>query len=94
MFIEGSKNFHSSAFNDNARSDMHLQAILLLKKSSAKDVTDYAPITRVLRSIDFSTEERVKKQFEIAYMLCKESMSFSKIITICDLKQYHGVDLG
>ena len=85
---------YSSAFKDHARSDMHQRAILLLKKASAKDITDYAPIARAFSSIDSSTEERVKKQFEIAYMLCKEKMSFSKMSAICELEQHHGVDLG
>ena len=62
-FIEGSKNLRSSAFKDHARSDMHQRAILLLKKASAKDITDYAPIARAFSSIDSSTEERVKQQF-------------------------------
>ena len=39
-------------------------------------------------------EERVKKQSEIAYMLCKENLSFSKMSAICELEQQHGVDLG
>ena len=93
-FIEGSNNLRSSAFKDHARSDMHQREMLLLKKVSAKDITHYAPIARAFSSIDSPTEERVKKQFEIAYMLCKENMSFSKMSAICELEQHHGVDLG
>lgn len=93
-FIDGSQNLRSSAFKDHAKSDMHQRAMLLLRKASAVAVTDYSPIARAFSSIDSATEERIKKQFEIAYMLSKENLSFSKMNAICQLEQQHGVDLG
>ena len=93
-FIDGSQNLRSSAFKDHAKSDMHQRAMLLLRKASAIAVTDYSPIARAFSSIHSATEERVKKQFEIAYMLSKENLSFSKMNAICQLEQQHGVDLG
>ena len=68
--------------------------MLLLRKASAKAVTDYSPIARAFSNIDSTTEKRLKKLFETAYMLCKENLSFLKMSAICELQQKHGVDLG
>lgn len=73
-FIDGSRNLCTSAFKDHAKSDMHQRAILLAKKSDASDVTEYAPIAKALCTIDPVTEKRVRRKFEVAYMLCKENM--------------------
>ena len=48
-FIIGSKNLRTSSFKEHARSDMHLFAMMLFRKSqSSGDVTEYAPITKAL----------------------------------------------
>ena len=49
-FIGGSKNLRASSFKDHAASDMHAQAMLLLKKQSSSDVTEYAPIAKALHT--------------------------------------------
>ena len=43
-FICGLKNLRASSFKDHAASDMHAQAMLLLKKQSSSDVPEYTPI--------------------------------------------------
>ena len=93
-FIEGSKNLRASAFKDHAHSDMHKRAMHLFKKSQSCSVTDYSPIARAFSSLDPSAEEKMKKRFDIAYWLCKEKLSFSKMTSLCEIEIRHGVDLG
>ncbi len=93
-FIEGSLNLRASAFKDHSRSDMHKRAMHLFKKSQSKSIVEYSPIARAFSSLDSSTEEKIKRKFDIAYCLCKENLSFSKMASLCDLEIRHGVDLG
>ena len=39
-------------------------------------VTEYAPIAKVLSTLDASSEQRLKRTFEIAYLLCKQNLAF------------------
>ena len=55
-FIGGSKNLRASSFKDHAASDMHARAMLLLKKQSSSDVTEYAPIAKALHTLDSDAE--------------------------------------
>ena len=41
-FVVGSKNLRASSYKDHATTDMHKQALLLFKKQSSTDVTEYA----------------------------------------------------
>ena len=93
-YITGSKNLRASAFKDHAKSDMHQRAMVLFKKSQSSDVTEYAPIAKALSTLDASSEQRLKRKFEIAYMLCKQNLPFTKMAPICELEERHGVDLG
>jgi len=70
--------------------------MVLFKKSqsSASDVTEYAPITKALSTLDARSEQRLKRKFEIAYLLCKQNLAFLKMAPICELEEKHGVDLG
>ena len=44
--------------------------------------------------MDPSTRERTKKKFDIAYMMAKEKLAFAKMKCICELEEWHGVDLA
>ena len=35
-----------------------------------------------------------KRKFDIAYMIAKENIAFSKMAALCELQERHGVDLG
>ena len=48
----------------------------------------------LLSSLDASSEQRLKKKFEIAYLLCKQSLAFTKMAPVCELEEKYGVDLG
>ena len=43
-FISGSPNIRISSVKDNAASDMHAHAMLLLKKQQSSNVVEYSPI--------------------------------------------------
>ena len=79
-FIIGSKNLKASSFKEHAATDMHKRAMLLLRKSQPRSVTDYAPIAKALSTLGSEAEEKLIKKFEIAYLICKEGMAFLKII--------------
>ena len=73
---------------------MHQHAMKLLKKSqSSGDVSSYAPIAKVLTTLDARTEETVKRKFEIAYFLTKENLPFVKMASLCHLIENTGWDL-
>ena len=55
---------------------MHARAMVLFNKSQGKPVTEYAPIAKALNFLDAVTELRLKKKFDIAYFICKQTVSF------------------
>ena len=94
-FIEGTTNI--GTFKDHAATDMHAHAMVLLKKQHARNITEYSPIAAALlhlRSMDETTQARIKRKFDIAYMIAKENMSFTKMKAVCALEERHGADLG
>ena len=49
---------------------MYLRAMTLLnKKSQGSTVVEYAPIAKMLSSLDEDAERNLKRKFEIAYIL-------------------------
>ena len=52
VFVVGSKNLRASSYKDHAATDMHKRAMLLSKKQSSSDVTEYAPIANTLHNLD------------------------------------------
>ena len=95
-FVEGTTNTHASSFKEHASTEMHKCAMILYKKEHSTNVCNYAPIARalLLPSMDELTRARLKRKFEIAYLIAKEKMSFKKMKTLCDLEERHGVDIG
>ena len=53
-FVVGLKNLRASSYTDHAATDMHKRAMLLSKKQSSSDVTEYAPIANALQNGWFS----------------------------------------
>ena len=78
-FVVGSKNLTASSYKDHATTDMHKRAMLLFKKQSSADVIEYAPITKALYKLDADAELKVKRKFDIAYLIAKENLAFSKM---------------
>ena len=92
--MHSSKNLQASSYKDHAATDMHKRAMLLFKKQSSTDVTENAPIAKALYNFDTDAELKVKRKFDIAYMIAKHNLAFTKIKPLCELEERHGVDLG
>ena len=58
------------------------------------DITDYAPIAKALHNLYGDAELKVKQWFDIAYLLGKHNLAFTKMEPLCKLEERHGVDLG
>ncbi len=43
--------------------------MLLLKKEQSSNICDYAPIAKALYRMDNVTEKRIKKKFDVAYLM-------------------------
>ena len=43
--------------------------------------------------MDSATTERTKRKFDIAYMIVKENLAFTKLKSVSELKERHGVNL-
>ena len=63
----------------------------LVHKSRSSDV---AQIARALSTLDQDTASKLKRKFEIAYLICKEGLAFTKMSALCEHEEKHGVDLG
>ena len=92
-FIDGSSNVRVSNVKEHAGTDMHSSAMHLLKKQHSSSVFEYAPIARCLGDtlMDETTRKAIEKKFDIAYMIAKEKMAFTKMKSVCDLEERHGV---
>lgn len=91
-FIEGTTNIRTT-FKEHAVRDMHAHAMVLFKKEHARDFTEYSPIGAALlhlKSMDKTTQERMKHKFDIAYMIAKENLSFTKMKVVCALEKRNG----
>ena len=86
-FIDGTTNLRTSSFKDNAKSDVHGRAMILLRKGHSTDIREYAPIARSLYSMDESAEKKILRKFDIAYMIAKEGMAFVKLKPLCQLEE-------
>ena len=75
---------------------MHRQAMLLAQKEIASSVVEYAPIVKAFAkaNINETTKAKLKRKFDVAYMIAKENLSFTKMKSICELEERHGTDLG
>ena len=95
-FIEGTTNVRTSTFKDHTATDMHARAMMLHKKQHASHITKYSPIAAALlrSSMDTTTREQPKRKFDIAYTIAREMLAFTKMKTLCELEERHGVDLG
>ena len=63
-------------------------------KATNQPITSYSPITRSLMRMDDQVMERMKKKFDICYIMAKEGIAFRKYPALHELEVRHGVDLG
>ena len=97
-WITGSSNQKTSSIIDHAISEQHRVSMLRSCTNAAKAsnllVTSYSPIVRSLLVMEPTVKERMKKKFDICYVLAKENMGFRKYAALHELEERHGVDLG
>ncbi len=97
-WITGAESIRISNVIDHAKSDQHKHAMMLLRRDQARslglDAAHYAPIARALTSLSKDEREKLKRKFDIAYLVATETLSFKKYASICALEKKHGVDLG
>ena len=74
-FVDGTSNLRTSSFKDHAKSDMHPRAMHLLKREQSTNVSDYA---QVYYRMDQTVEKQRKMKFDVAYMIAKEGIAFTK----------------
>ena len=67
--------------------------MLLLKRKQSTNILDYAPVAKALHTMDASAEQ-VKRKFDIAFVIAKENMAYTKMKPICELEECHGINLG
>ena len=63
-------------------------------KATNQPITTYSPIASSLLTMDEAVKKRMKKKFDICYLLAKEGIAFHKYPALHDLEARHGVDLG
>ena len=44
--------------------------------------------------MDSEAEVKIKRKFDLAYVMAKENIAFAKMKPLCQLEERHGVDLG
>ena len=95
-YIEGSSNVKTSSFKEHADSEMHKRAMELQRKSQGTATINDAPIVQSLAgsTMDKVALERTKKKFDVAYFIAKEGLAFTKMKSLCELEERHGVDIG
>jgi hypothetical protein len=95
-YVEGTDNLRSSSFKDHACTEMHKKAMVLLKRQQSTNVVEYAPIAKAILGpkIDSVESERLRKKFDVAYVIAKESLAFSKMPVLVNMEERHGVDVG
>ena len=73
------QNLRASSFKDHEATTMHKHAMILFHKSRSGDVAAYASMTRAFSTLDQHAASKLKHKFEIADLMCKEGLAFTKM---------------
>ena len=97
-WITGCSNHKNSNIVDHATSEQHRAAMAIARTQAARasqvPLTSYSPIARGPLAMEESVEARIKRKFDICYVMAKESLAFQKYPALHQLEERHGVDLG
>ena len=80
--------------NKHHRSDMHAKAVNMEQKPTAAEICRSTPLGRAFAMASQDQTACVCKLFEVAYMLAKEEIPFTKYPAVLELEKRHGVSLG
>ena len=96
--LTGSTNHKSSNIADHGKSEQHIACMAYMRTDNTKarnePVESYAPIARSLQHMEDSEKEKMKRKFEICYVLAREGVAFAKYPTFHALAESQGVDIG
>ena len=66
----------------------------ILRREQSTSITNYSPIAQAFYRMDQTVEKQTKMKFDVAYMIAKEGITFTKMNSLCQLQERHGVTLG
>ena len=85
----------TSNIRDHARSDHHIHAMAIHCKMAGGSSTSSEPtIVSILQEIPEDTKSKLRKKFDIAYIVATQKLVDSKYPAICELEKRHGVNIG
>ena len=97
-WVTGSENQRTSNVLDHVASDQHKAAMSRLRaaqtKASNEPITSYAPIVRSLLMLNEPERGRMRRKFDMCYLMAKEGIAFEKYVALYELKASHDVDLS
>lgn len=97
-WISGTDSVRTSNIRDHSRSDQHVHAMMLLKKSQAQskglDASTYAPIAKALLEMSEGDKKTLRVKFDIAHFVATQKLAFTNYPVLCQLEAKHGVDVG
>ena len=98
VWINGSGNHRTSNVIDHATSSQHKAAMECLKFNQAKKfqqpLAAVAPIVGSLMKLDAGARQRLRRKFDISFVMAREGIPFTKYTPIYELEARHEVDLG
>ena len=98
VWVNGSDNQYTSNLLDHATSGQHKKAMAELHTAQARasrtPVVQYAPIAHALSMLSDVDRTRIRKKFNVCYLMAKEGIAFEKFVPLCELESRHGVELG
>ena len=98
MSLSASTNHKSSNIVDHGKSEQHTACMAYMRSDSTKarnePVKSYAPIACLLLCMEDSEMEKIKRKFEICYILAREGVTFLKYPTFHALVERQGVNIG
>ena len=101
-WVNGSANQRNSNIVDHAKSEQHAAAMARMRTETGEAaseekmvfVVENAALLASLSVMDDTEMEKMKRKFQICYMMAREGISFQKYVPLHNLQELHGVDLG
>ena len=101
-WVNGSANQRNSNIVDHAKSEQHAAAMVRMRAETGESAGDEKVVFVVENAaflasfpvMDDGEMERMKRKFQICYMMAREGLPFQKYAPLHNLQELHGVDLG
>ena len=94
----GADSVKTTNVRDHTKSDQHGHAMNLHRKDLAHakglGAAAYAPIAQALSTLSEDEQSKLQLKFDIAFFIANEHFPFTKYPQICELEEWHGVNLG